>query len=218
MTVLGDPPSTHIKDVAFSPDGKTFSGVTNSGGVRVWNYSDGSLLYTLKYPSFGSISSYPSVEGFVFAVAYSPDSKTLATGGLDHLIRFWRLSDGQALTTSDHQVGIEALAFSPNGELLASAGHEGPIRIWRTSDGSLLETLEGHLDTVYQLSWSPDGKMLASGGADKTVRLWDIKTGQQILFLKGHAKTVTSVAFSPDGKTLASGSSDHTVCLWQLKP
>ena len=81
---------------------------------------------------------------------------------------------------------------------------------------SLLQTLEGHLDSVYAVAFSPDSKLLASGSHDNTVKLWDVATGALQQTLEGHSYSVIAVAFSPDSKLLASGSHDNTIKLWDV--
>jgi WD40 repeat protein len=77
-----------------------------------------------------------------------------------------------------------------------------------------LQTLEGHLSSVWAVAFSPNGKELASGSSDKTIRIWDVATGATLQTLEGHSDYVWAVAFSPNGKQLASGSSDTTIRIW----
>jgi WD40 repeat protein len=63
-----------------------------------------------------------------------------------------------------------------------------------------LQTLEGHLDSVWSVAFSPDGQRVVSGSYDETVRLWDAATGALQQTLEGHSSGVTSVAFSSDGR------------------
>ena len=52
----------------------------------------------------------------VFAVAYSPDSRLLASGGSDQTVRVWEPTTGQERWTFRNHVGhIHALAFLPDG-------------------------------------------------------------------------------------------------------
>jgi tricorn protease-like protein len=153
--------------------------------------------------------------GLVHSVAFSPDSRTLASGGMDHTIKLWNVTSGQVvMNLQGHAGAIWSVAFSPDGHTLASGSWDKTIKLWDVASGQLLRTLQGHADYVLTVAFSPDGRTLASGSRDKSIKLWDVASGQLLRTLQGHANGVTSVAFSPDGRTLASASADKTIKLW----
>ncbi|HET9223639.1 MAG TPA: hypothetical protein VFO07_14095 [Roseiflexaceae bacterium] len=157
--------------------------------------------------------------GQVGALAWSPDSKVLASGAInDNVVRLWNPATGQVIRTlQGHSGWIRSLAYSPDGKLLASGSTDMTVRVWDAASGRSLQTLAGHTDILGGVAFSPDSKSLASASRDGSVRLWDVATGQERAGFKFQTPLVpdttthvwtTGVAFSPDGKTLAVGAID----------
>ena len=154
-------------------------------------------------------------SGDVLAVAFSPDSKILVTGGADRLAKLWDVATGSVRADlAGHAGKVLCVAVSPDGKLAATGGDDRVIRLWSTADGASLGTLSGHSGAVTALAFSPDGKTLASGSTDTTIRFWDVAARRASRTLEGHDAGVTGLAFSPDGKSLASASRDSTIKLW----
>jgi WD40 repeat protein len=69
-----------------------------------------------------------SVKG----VAFSPDGKTLATGGDDRKVKLWNIATQQEVATLELlRGGCRSIRFSPDGRTLA-AGHilGSEVEIW----------------------------------------------------------------------------------------
>ena len=97
--------------IKFSPDGNTIAGVgdTEETIVRLWDAKTGEHKHTLKH------------KGSVTSVAFSPDSKTIATGSEDETVRLWDAKTGrrtQILT--GHTDLVNSVAFSPDGNTIVS--------------------------------------------------------------------------------------------------
>lgn len=174
--------------------------------------------------------SFCVLEGhtsFVYAVAFSPDGKLLASGSCvssgpperceSGEIRLWQVSTGQAVgVLRGHRAWILGLAFHPQEQLLASSSEE--VLLWDLRTRSIVRTLSSGqgLEEVQAIAFSPDGKLLASADL-RGVRLWEVATGAPVRIF-GVPTWVYDVAFSPDGKLLAaaSGQPDNAIRIWEV--
>ncbi len=153
----------------------------------------------------------------VFSVCFSPDGRTLVSGGLDDTVRLWDVATAALEHTfTGHTDKVWGVCFSPDGRTLASGSADKTIRLWDANTGTLKKTLKGHTGQISSVAFSPDRHTLASGSWDKTVRLWDIATGRYKKIFTEHTDGVFSVCFSPDGRTLASGILSSNIHLWDV--
>ena len=203
-----------IYSVAFSHDGKTFA----TGGADL--QPDKTVRYDVH---LWNVSSKKQIEplfightGLVLSVAFSPDDKTLATGGFDNTIRLWNVSSHQQIgILMGHTSAVNSVVFSPNGKILATGSADKTARLWDIA--SRKQTILSHKDSIWSVAFSPpDGKILATGSDDGTVHLWNVSTYKEIKTLIEPLNHVFSIAFSPDGKTLATGGFDSTIRLWNI--
>jgi WD40 repeat protein len=167
------------------------------------------------------IHKCPADKGAVLGVAFSPDSRWLASGYADGRVRIWDTRDPDSKAHElprRHNGMVKHVIFLPDGRLASAGGswigsEFGEVKIWNLSTGRVLD-LRGHTQLVADLASSPDGRRLATGSLDRTVKLWDTTTGEEVFTLRGHTSGVLCVAFSRDGRRIASGGYDWTVRVW----
>jgi WD40 repeat protein len=181
----------------------------------------------------GRRQSGPALVGHadqVLCVAFSPDGKLLASGGMDGSIILWDVSSrkqvGQAIyvsqeiRTTSARAWITTLAFSPDGSLLAIGSKDGKIYFWDVLKSRLSQNaLVGHRKEVTKVSFSPDGKMLASSSFDGTAIIWELASGRPRsapLVADKSGAPLYDVLFSPNGKMFATSSMNGDIALWDV--
>jgi WD40 repeat protein/serine/threonine protein kinase len=169
----------------------------------------------------------------VLAVSWSPDGKSLATGGRDGTAKVWDAVDGRELLTLHGHMGlVSSVSWSPDSKRLATASDDETVKVWEVASRRELLTLPGHTNGALSVSWSPDGKRLATGSGDGTAKVWDVDSRRELVSLKEDmgavssmrwspdgkrkvsANAVSCVAWSPDGKRLATASGDGNTKVW----
>jgi WD40 repeat protein len=155
----------------------------------------------------------------VSCVAYSPDGKTVVSGG-NSILRLWDTATLRQKGYLGHGGSVTAAVYSRDGKTLAACGTDATVRLWDMSGdkpkaGPFITAGTGVLNAV---ALTPGGHLLATGGQDTMIRLFDLaeEKPKDKGVLGGHSRPVNALAFSPDGKTLASASADETIRLWDV--
>ncbi|KAI0666077.1 WD40 repeat-like protein [Trametes maxima] len=154
----------------------------------------------------------------VWTLAFSPDSKRLASGASNGLALIWDVDTRTVATVLESDnIATQTLQYSPDGTKLAASSVDFSIRVWDALSGALLHTMTDHSALVLSTAFSPNGRWLASCSADYTSKIWDAQTGALHTTLEGHGGIVWSIAFDPESRRIVTGSDDATSRVWSAE-
>jgi WD40 repeat protein len=106
-----------IRDLEFSPDGKLIASVGDDHYLRVWEVATGHKLYAVV-----------AHQGPVPALAFSPDSRWIATAGTIS-VRVWDArAPNELLLLLGPTKPVRAVLFTADGKTIVAAGKDGTIR------------------------------------------------------------------------------------------
>jgi len=153
----------------------------------------------------------------VNAVRFSPDGKTLATGGGEPSrsgdIILFEVTTGKALKTwkERHEDAVLSLDFSPDGKLLVSGAADKIAKVTDLTTDKQRNLFEGHTHHVMGVAFRADGRVLATAGADGVVISWDMLVGERKKKIEGWTKEVTSLQFIGATNQIVTSAGDNLV-------
>jgi len=153
----------------------------------------------------------------VNAVCFSPDGKTLATGGGEPSrsgdVTLFEVATGKptAIWKELHEDSVASLDFSPDGKLLASGADDKIARVTDVATGKQVNLFEGHTHYVTGVAFRADGRVLATAGADGVVNSWDMILGERKKKIIGWSKEVTSLQFIGATNQIVTSAGDNLV-------
>lgn len=129
--------------------------------------------------SLKPIFTFPAHISSIRTVATAgADSKWLATGGTDEVVKVWDLRKQREVgQLTGHEGTITSLVFASRTYLLTTSA-DSNINLYRTRDWALLRTLKGHIGRINSAAPHPTGRLALSVGSDRTIRMWDLMRGQ----------------------------------------
>ncbi|HEY7310706.1 MAG TPA: WD40 repeat domain-containing protein [Gemmataceae bacterium] len=154
----------------------------------------------------------------VYCFAFSPDGKTLVSGGPDD-VRVLDAVNGREIRRFPNRTDAKAMAYSTDGKILAVGGGTlNPTITWyEMPSGRLLHKTPRQPGGVSALTFSPDGKLLVSAGFNQTIRIWDVASGKERRQILGCERWIRSLALTPDSKQLVAPGEQGAIRVWGIE-
>lgn len=143
----------NVTGLAVHPNNRL---VATGSGVGPKQSLGDCLVRLWQLPSGMEVAKFEDHKHWVFAVAFSPDGRLLASGGggcsehyggyqegADRDIRIWDVEKKRrVMRLTGHTAAVCSLCFSPDSSLLVSGGFNADIRLWRIGDKASAGTSE----------------------------------------------------------------------------
>jgi WD40 repeat protein len=126
-------------------------------------------LWKLDREAPHELAAFDAKTGFSEPLAFSPDDKVLASGGVDGRVRLWAVPSGlQVGEFVGHERDISSVCFSADGRTLATGSQDGTLRLWhvRTRRELLRFQFPGQAEVDVKARFAPDGRALAAAMND----------------------------------------------------
>ncbi len=157
----------------------------------------------------------------VKSLSFSPDGKTLASGGLDKTIRIWTVDTGEhKKTLRGHSDQVSHIMFKDDATLI-SYGDDKMVRLWDIKKGRQKNSFKVGVYSQ-DIGFSPDGNFALSRKYKKdqpySLYLWDLETGshttlsKQVLY---RYQFPANIPISSDGSMLAY-CTDSEIVVWDI--
>ena len=171
-----------VLGLAVSPDGNWIASA--SGGTSpaeaglAGNGNSNVMLWNRWKPSDFRVLRGHQHRG-VNSLAFSPEGRTLITGGDDGMVRFWNVQDCTERQILETGGRVSSVAFSPDGAQILTAGFDGQLQLWDLQRNQLAPALptrfksepEEAKEQAVQAVFAPEGNLLVSSAAQGTTLL-----------------------------------------------
>lgn len=219
-----DAHDTAVHGIAFNVDGSLLASGGGDYKAKIWRTVDMSAGYdgqsSKKDHEVEPIKTMEGHTDSVFAVAFSPDKKLLASGGYDRVIRVWNLGledenkkPVTVGTLAGHEGTVMDITFSKDSKLLISSGKDKAARIWDVSGGRVLASLTPENGIIRSVAWQNFEDNIYLGG-EMGWSIWSPRGRKVAARLWNGGATIGTIAFDPAGHFLTAAGNDGKVRVW----
>ena len=210
-----------IYELSFSEDDQFLMSASGDRDVKIWagDGSESIPKYTLPHSCH------------VYTAKFHPnDSRLIATGGSDGIVRFWDGPTQKLLRECTGNEGtVNSLVFSPDGNTLYAGDSSGIITVFNTNISQngiddivrkqVIKEPELVKCGITHLSMERSNYLLLVQSKDSMLRVLETKVMVPSQRYSGIICTDTMLqsCFSPDCEYILSGSQDGTAKCWTVR-
>jgi WD40 repeat protein/serine/threonine protein kinase/Flp pilus assembly protein TadD len=193
--------------VAASPDGRYVAWIINRANpkgehfVQIFDTQAGKAIEVLQVQG-----------GELRCLAFSPDGRWIAMGGLDRNIYLFEMNSKSKPLKIEVGGVTDCITFSADSRKVAIVALS--CVVFDLESKAFFRYRPPVGSTVRAAAFHPTQPRVATSGFDGIVRIWDAGSPTLLRELPKHAEGVNHLAYSPDGKKLVSASFDRTTRVW----
>ena len=151
----------------------------------------------------------------ITSIAFSPDSRLIATGSEDTQIKLWDASTGKVVRTLKAGASqIASVDFCDNGRNLVSLEWGGRPVSWNIYSGKRF--LRYGMDNESANAAICTDRAVILGGDDGVIEVRDLVDNKMLFEFPTGKSDIYKLAVSPDQKQLAVGYKDGAISIWDI--
>ncbi|MEO6190755.1 MAG: caspase family protein, partial [Saprospiraceae bacterium] len=192
-----------LSSISISPNSNSFISTTETeeASINEWNFQ-GKLVRNLS-----------GLAKVISAVSFSPDGKTILTGGKDGSLKRWNIFNNTFNSYGLHKASIGSIAIAPDGLSFVTGSEDRTAKLCN-NDGKVLQTFQLN-SKISSVCFSPDGKSILTGCYEGCTTLWNIN-GSKIKEFKQNER-INAAVFAPDGRSIVTGDIEKVIRHYDLK-
>lgn len=177
--------------------------------IRVWDRTTWKL-----------VREFPGHTSPIGGLAFSPDGRTIFSGGYDGRIMAWDLTkvrQGPPIRESKSTTRprpVMSLAVSPDGKTIAAGISRDELLLIDVATRKIRHRIRGFLNYIRAIEFSPDGSLVTAAGRGTEIPLFDTTTGKPRFAATGHFSAIIDTSVASDGKKFATLGRAGYICIW----